>query len=158
MRWPSIQGGTRHGNHQHHHDQIYFAASNSATVIKRSVRPWCASHCRMSDDAFATTGQKRRRTRSGCLNCRRKRKKCRRDLRPVVSRLSARLNPRESGSDHVVGDETRPTCLKCERSGENCQWDALIKFRPPTGVCGSRDSTPAGPVTLRIGSDYEVGA
>ncbi|GAB7335540.1 hypothetical protein MBLNU13_g07881t2 [Cladosporium sp. NU13] len=82
----------------------------------------------MSDEASASTGQKRRRTRSGCLNCRRKRKKC---------------------------DDVRPICTKCERSGEECEWDALIKFRPPTGLAGSRDSTPSGPITLHVQSDSE---
>jgi hypothetical protein len=61
-----------------------------------------------------------------------------------------------SESDNTTGDETRPICTKCERSGEECEWDAFIKFRPPTGLAGSRDSTPSGPVTLRIQSDSEV--
>jgi hypothetical protein len=56
----------------------------------------------------------------------------------------------------IAGDEIRPICTKCERSGEECEWDAFIKFRPPTGLAGSRDSTPSGPVTLRIQSDSEV--
>lgn len=56
----------------------------------------------------------------------------------------------------MPGDEVRPTCAKCERSGEECEWDAFIKFRPPTGLAESRDSTPSGPIILRIQSDSEV--
>jgi hypothetical protein len=42
------------------------------------------------------------RGRSGCLNCRRRRKKC---------------------------DETKPSCTKCERLGEECEWDSGLSFR-----------------------------
>ena len=59
-------------------------------------------------------------------------------------------------SDSISGDDIRPICTKCKRSGEECEWDAFIKFRPPTGLAGSRDSTPSGPITLRVQSDSEV--
>ena len=42
------------------------------------------------------------RGRSGCLNCRRRRKKC---------------------------DETKPSCTKCDRLGEECEWDSGLSFR-----------------------------
>lgn len=45
---------------------------------------------------------KRTRGRLGCLNCRRRRKKC---------------------------DETKPICSKCQSKGEDCEWDTAIKFR-----------------------------
>ena len=61
-----------------------------------------------------------------------------------------------SDPDDTTGDEKRPICTKCERSGEECEWDAFIKFRPPTGLAESRDSTPSGPIILRIQSDSEV--
>jgi hypothetical protein len=61
-----------------------------------------------------------------------------------------------SGSDSIPGDDVHPICTKCKRSGEECEWDAFIKFRPPTGLAGSRDSTPSGPITLRVQSDSEV--
>ncbi|GFF80806.1 C6 zinc finger domain protein [Aspergillus lentulus] len=42
------------------------------------------------------------RTRSGCLNCRKKRRKC---------------------------DEGKPTCLRCRKRGESCQWGMRVTFR-----------------------------
>ncbi|KEQ86832.1 hypothetical protein M438DRAFT_268432 [Aureobasidium pullulans EXF-150] len=42
------------------------------------------------------------RGRSGCLNCRRRRKKC---------------------------DELKPRCAKCKRLGEECEWDSGLSFR-----------------------------
>ncbi|KAL1582162.1 hypothetical protein WHR41_09021 [Cladosporium halotolerans] len=83
----------------------------------------------MADEAAAAAGQKRRRTRSGCLNCRRKRKKC---------------------------DEKRPRCVKCERGNETCEWDSFVKFQPPTGLPPSTTHGLSGPITLQIGSDSEV--
>ncbi|KAI1617686.1 Zn(II)2Cys6 transcription factor [Exophiala viscosa] len=52
------------------------------------------------DRDFAVS--KRSRGRSGCLNCRRRRKKC---------------------------DETKPDCAKCTTRGEVCEWDTGITFR-----------------------------
>ncbi|KAK0650714.1 putative transcriptional regulatory protein [Lasiodiplodia hormozganensis] len=48
------------------------------------------------------TSLKRKRGRHGCLNCRRKRKKC---------------------------DEVHPTCTKCQKHGETCEWDTGVIFR-----------------------------
>ncbi|GAB7351731.1 hypothetical protein MBLNU459_g2316t1 [Dothideomycetes sp. NU459] len=45
---------------------------------------------------------KRGRGRTGCLNCRRRRKKC---------------------------DETKPNCSKCIQLGETCEWDSGVTFR-----------------------------
>ncbi|PSK50304.1 Transcriptional activator protein UGA3 [Elsinoe australis] len=51
---------------------------------------------------------KRTRTRSGCLNCRRKRKKC---------------------------DESKPACGKCVNAKEECLWGQIITFRPENALC-----------------------
>jgi hypothetical protein len=48
-----------------------------------------------------STGKKR--SRNGCLNCRRKRRKC---------------------------SETKPTCEGCKSRGEACQWGIKVSFRP----------------------------
>lgn len=48
-----------------------------------------------------TAGKKR--SRNGCLNCRRKRRKC---------------------------SETKPTCEGCQARGETCQWGIKVSFRP----------------------------
>jgi hypothetical protein len=48
-----------------------------------------------------TAGKKR--SRNGCLNCRRKRRKC---------------------------SETKPTCEGCQARGETCQWGMKVSFRP----------------------------
>ncbi|KAF5861060.1 hypothetical protein ETB97_000749 [Aspergillus alliaceus] len=44
----------------------------------------------------------RKRTRTGCINCSRRRRKC---------------------------DESKPTCTGCRRRGEKCQWRVLGSFR-----------------------------
>lgn len=46
---------------------------------------------------------KRTRTRTGCLNCRRKKRKC---------------------------DEGRPSCGSCVRLGQTCEWGLRVTFRP----------------------------
>ncbi|KAJ5650872.1 uncharacterized protein N7484_004595 [Penicillium longicatenatum] len=46
--------------------------------------------------------ERKRRTRTGCLNCSRRRRKC---------------------------DEAKPTCTGCKRRGEDCQWRMLGSFR-----------------------------
>ncbi|KAJ4322396.1 hypothetical protein N0V84_004867 [Fusarium piperis] len=46
--------------------------------------------------------KKKTRTRSGCLNCRRKKRKC---------------------------DEGRPACGTCRRRSEHCEWGLKITFR-----------------------------
>ncbi|KAJ5287839.1 hypothetical protein N7478_003525 [Penicillium angulare] len=45
---------------------------------------------------------RKRRTRNGCLNCSRRRRKC---------------------------DETKPACTGCKRRGEDCQWRVVGSFR-----------------------------
>ncbi|KAJ5646455.1 hypothetical protein N7490_002827 [Penicillium lividum] len=46
--------------------------------------------------------ERKKRTRTGCLNCSRRRRKC---------------------------DEAKPTCTGCKRRGEDCQWRMLGSFR-----------------------------
>ncbi|KAJ5633594.1 hypothetical protein N7528_001436 [Penicillium herquei] len=46
--------------------------------------------------------ERKRRTRTGCLNCSRRRRKC---------------------------DEVKPACTGCKRRGEDCQWRVLGSFR-----------------------------
>ncbi|CAM1507474.1 Fc.00g071150.m01.CDS01 [Cosmosporella sp. VM-42] len=52
--------------------------------------------------------QKRTRTRTGCLNCRRKKRKC---------------------------DEGRPACGTCCRRNEHCEWGLKITFRAENAQC-----------------------
>ncbi|CCT73687.1 related to regulatory protein for the arginine catabolic pathway [Fusarium fujikuroi IMI 58289] len=51
---------------------------------------------------------KHKRTRSGCLNCRRKKRKC---------------------------DESRPACGTCRRRNESCEWGLKIAFRAEHAQC-----------------------
>ncbi|KAF5022479.1 hypothetical protein F66182_5451 [Fusarium sp. NRRL 66182] len=51
---------------------------------------------------------KHKRTRSGCLNCRRKKRKC---------------------------DEGRPTCGTCRRRNEPCEWGLRVAFRAEHAQC-----------------------
>src|SRR6478735_276630 len=51
---------------------------------------------------------KHKRTRSGCLNCRRKKRKC---------------------------DESRPACGTCRRRNESCEWGLKIAFRAENAQC-----------------------
>ena len=55
------------------------------------------------------------RTRAGCLNCRRKKRKC---------------------------DEDRPACGKCRKRGETCEWGMKITFRAEnaSGIDGTHPS------------------
>ncbi|KAK1080012.1 hypothetical protein LTR48_007917, partial [Friedmanniomyces endolithicus] len=53
------------------------------------------------DGKLASVGKKR--TRTGCLNCRRKRRKC---------------------------DEKKPTCEGCISRQEACEWGVKLSFRP----------------------------
>ncbi|KAJ5784509.1 uncharacterized protein N7503_009721 [Penicillium pulvis] len=55
-----------------------------------------------SDMAHPNLAERKRRTRTGCLNCSRRRRKC---------------------------DEAKPTCTGCKRRGEDCQWRVLGSFR-----------------------------
>ncbi|KAF4122313.1 C6 transcription factor [Geosmithia morbida] len=52
--------------------------------------------------------KRRTRTRTGCLNCRRKKRKC---------------------------DERRPTCGTCSRRAERCEWGVKITFRRENAQC-----------------------
>ncbi|KAL1855575.1 hypothetical protein Plec18167_004087 [Paecilomyces lecythidis] len=52
--------------------------------------------------------QKWRRTRSGCLNCRRRKRKC---------------------------DEKKPTCFNCGRKNERCEWGTRVTFRAENAHC-----------------------
>ncbi|KAI6381509.1 hypothetical protein MCOR25_001202 [Pyricularia grisea] len=54
------------------------------------------------EEQTATTSKKKR-TRSGCLNCRRKKRKC---------------------------DENKPSCSRCSRVNEECKWGVRVGFRP----------------------------
>ena len=56
----------------------------------------------MSTPSSATPTRKQTRTRSGCLNCRRRKRKC---------------------------DEARPTCSTCRRRGQACEWGVVLTFR-----------------------------
>ncbi|KAJ9149336.1 C6 zinc finger domain-containing protein [Pleurostoma richardsiae] len=51
--------------------------------------------------------KKRKRTRSGCLTCRRKKRKC---------------------------DECRPVCARCSRVGATCEWGVRVTFRPVNSI------------------------
>ncbi|CZR69756.1 related to regulatory protein for the arginine catabolic pathway [Phialocephala subalpina] len=56
-----------------------------------------------SDDvSFSVLPSKKTRTRSGCLNCRRRRRKC---------------------------DESRPQCANCRQRAEECEWGMKVVFR-----------------------------
>lgn len=70
----------------------------------------------MSDNDASPAGKKRKRSRTGCLNCRRRRKLC---------------------------DERRPGCVRCERMGEDCAWPAAFSFRE-SGWQGKFDTTVPG--------------
>ena len=56
----------------------------------------------------STSEPSRKRTRTGCQNCRRKKRKC---------------------------DERRPTCGTCGRRNECCQWGQKLKFRDEHAQC-----------------------
>ncbi|ORY66574.1 uncharacterized protein BCR38DRAFT_484187 [Pseudomassariella vexata] len=62
---------------------------------------------------------RQKRTRSGCLECRRKRRKC---------------------------DETKPACLRCNKARTACTWASGISFRPPATLEGSQCSGSPGSV------------
>ncbi|KAF2774504.1 C6 transcription factor [Teratosphaeria nubilosa] len=56
---------------------------------------------KLVDSKLPSVGKKR--TRTGCLNCRRKRRKC---------------------------DETKPRCEGCQARRETCEWGVKLSFRP----------------------------
>ncbi|KAK8432453.1 putative C6 transcription factor [Phyllosticta citricarpa] len=74
-------------------------------------------------------GLKRKRGRHGCLNCRRKRKKC---------------------------DEVKPNCTRCTKHGDACEWDNRIIFRhsglnrehQSVRKLGNQPAPPVGDLTI----------
>lgn len=91
--------------------------------------------------------RKRKRTRSGCLNCRRKKRKCKRTLdlcEVLASPFPSFPALRGTIFSHVfTGDETRPTCQRCSRVGATCEWGVRVSFRPMNGF-----SSPPRPTTV----------
>ncbi|KAI0447876.1 hypothetical protein F4803DRAFT_571521 [Xylaria telfairii] len=95
-------------------------------------------------------GKKRMRCRTGCWNCRRKRRKCKQASRPyppatyvhlfALLLLLAALDfpesplatrPKDSRSLTTnAGNGKQPICEICSRKGEVCQWGIKISFRP----------------------------
>ncbi|KAF4996157.1 hypothetical protein FGRMN_4649 [Fusarium graminum] len=69
------------------------------------MEPTSASASRLRGEAEPA---KHKRTRSGCLNCRRKKRKC---------------------------DEERPACGTCRRRSESCEWGLKIAFRAEHARC-----------------------
>ncbi|KAK6433714.1 hypothetical protein LTR95_010108, partial [Oleoguttula sp. CCFEE 5521] len=65
-------------------------------VIKKSSTP-----PEQATGKLPTSGKKR--SRNGCMNCRRKRRKC---------------------------SETKPTCEGCQARSEKCEWGIKVTFRP----------------------------
>ncbi|EME44130.1 hypothetical protein DOTSEDRAFT_71818 [Dothistroma septosporum NZE10] len=61
------------------------------------------SHTTAPDLDGRVTAAGKKRTRTGCLNCRRKRRKC---------------------------DENKPTCEGCQARKETCEWGVRVSFRP----------------------------
>ena len=70
---------------------------NETSPSTRESSPPPPSH----NGKLQTAGKKR--SRNGCLNCRRKRRKC---------------------------SETKPTCEGCQSRSETCQWGVKVSFRP----------------------------
>ena len=62
----------------------------------------CAPPESQDPDSKNSGAERRKRTRTGCVNCSRRRRKC---------------------------DEVKPTCTGCKRRGDKCQWRMLGAFR-----------------------------
>jgi hypothetical protein len=62
------------------------------------------------------------RTRSGCLNCRRRRRKC----MPLSTRLKLKWTFADT---QFAGDETRPSCIKCQQRHDICEWGLKLSFK-----------------------------
>jgi hypothetical protein len=88
------------------------------------------------------TGQKRSRTKSGCQNCRRKRKKCKPNLATVVLCSAPPLLRTHGPRLTVQGDEQRPQCTKCLRANETCEYGPVFRFRPTGGLDGISMAPP----------------
>ena len=63
--------------------------------------------------SISNSGQ--RRSRTGCMNCRRKKKKC---------------------------DEGKPTCFNCVKTSEKCKWGRPLSFLPQNAFTINEDSAP----------------
>lgn len=88
-------------------------ASTGENLSSRHVRP---------------SGSRRPRGRTGCLNCRRRRKKC---------------------------DERKPTCAKCKHLGERCEWESgAVTFRL-SGIDSAHPSMKARKLS-NVAQDYQM--
>lgn len=81
-----------------------------------------------SDNDANPESKKRKRSRTGCLNCRRRRKLC---------------------------DERKPGCVRCERMGEECTWPAAFSFRE-SGWQGKFESTINVAETVAAAPNLEI--
>ncbi|KAH7374233.1 hypothetical protein BKA64DRAFT_261659 [Cadophora sp. MPI-SDFR-AT-0126] len=70
---------------------------------------------------------KHSRGRNGCLNCRRRRKKC---------------------------DERKPTCTNCTTRGESCEWDTKVIFRL-SGI-GTSHPSMVQSRNMKSNKDYQI--
>ncbi|KAH7123061.1 putative Zn(II)2Cys6 transcription factor [Dactylonectria macrodidyma] len=77
-------------------------------MVNRSIMP-------LTPSSERTRRATRTRTRSGCLPCRNRRRKC---------------------------DETRPRCQNCDACGDECRWGIKVSFHPSRALhLSSEDST-----------------
>ncbi|KAK8201703.1 hypothetical protein IWZ00DRAFT_52842 [Phyllosticta capitalensis] len=85
-------------------DHVPASPSTSARVdsISSHASPTASALSPSSLASAPEAALKRKRGRHGCLNCRRKRKKC---------------------------DEVKPKCTRCTKHGDACEWDNRIIFR-----------------------------
>lgn len=65
----------------------------------------------------------RKRTRTGCINCSRRRRKCNYLLPSCCSKVNWIIKLT------VPGDEAKPVCSGCRRRGDTCEWRRLGSFR-----------------------------
>ncbi|KAJ6445460.1 C6 zinc finger domain-containingprotein [Purpureocillium lavendulum] len=72
---------------------------------------------------------KRSRTRTGCLNCRRKKRKC---------------------------DERRPSCGGCCRRGQRCEWGVRLNFRAENARCLEGSHPSMARTRRRPPKEYEI--
>lgn len=75
---------------------------------------------------------KRLRTRTGCWNCRRKRKKCGHPSTPEQRSSSTCMSSQQMLTTRGIGigDEKRPACGNCARKDAVCEWGVRLTFRP----------------------------
>jgi len=74
-----------------------------------------------------TAGKKR--SRNGCLNCRRKRRKC---------------------------SETKPTCEGCQSRGEKCEWGIKVSFRPENAQTVGSEHRSLLPTAGSFGRSFQI--